>query len=173
MNRTHLFGGPDSLRTLRKSVVRKSRRDFTILAGGKTAAAVATTGIGLKRKPTPAGGAQPQLCCSTPPGCGLWRMFPVVIARWLNHRLGLSHSSGMPKTEFTDFRRGLNLLSGCGSASARTHRRSHLSAGIGGDLLWLRFAAQPGQQVVRATRKWASTFKKLQADLSRGNYDQI
>ncbi len=44
-----------------------------------------------------------------------------------------------------------NLLSGCGSASARMHRRSPVSARIFGGFLWLRFATPPGQQVVRAT----------------------
>jgi len=95
-------GGPDNLRTLRKSAAEKSRRDFTILAGGKNAAAVATTGIGLKRQPTPAGVVQPQSGCGTPPGCERWKTISGGIARGgLNHRLGLSHSSGMPTTEFS------------------------------------------------------------------------
>ncbi len=45
-----------------------------------------------------------------------------------------------------------NSLSGCGSAPARTHGRSPGDwREAFGDLLWLRFAAPPGQRVVRAT----------------------
>ena len=91
-----------------------SRRLNRTVAGGRGQQAD-TTGIVLKRQPTPAGVAEPAetkilplIKFSNPSGVSpYFYRIPVVIARGgLNHRLALLNPSGIFRT---DFRRGLKL----------------------------------------------------------------